>query len=50
VEIVFPVVSVQIVWGALTGPFLMLLLVRGQQSIERARKSVPVHKDALRES
>lgn len=50
VEIVFSVVSGQIVWGALTGPFLMLVLVRGQQSIERARKSVLVHKNALRES
>ncbi len=50
VEFVFPVVSGQIVWGALTGPFLMLLLIRGQQSIARARKSVLVQKEALRES
>lgn len=40
VETVFPVVSGQILWGALTGPFLMMLFIRGQRFVHRARRSV----------
>ena len=48
VESVFPVVSGQILWGAVTGPFLMLFFFRGQKSVERARKSFFVEKAPLR--
>ncbi len=48
VESVFPVVSGQILWGALTGPFLMLFFIRGQKTVDRARKSFFVEKAPLR--
>jgi hypothetical protein len=39
VESMFPVVSGQVLWGAVTGPFLMLLFIRGQASVDRASQS-----------
>jgi hypothetical protein len=44
----FSVVSGQVVWGAVTGPLLVLLFVRGQKIVQRMRKSVGVEKDGLR--
>ena len=48
VELMFSVVSGQVIWGAVTGPFLMLLFIRGQKSVDRARKSFVQGKDPLR--
>lgn len=48
VESMFSVVSGQVLWGAATGPFLMLLFIRGQKAVERVKKSLLVGKDALR--
>ena len=47
VETVFPVVSIQILWGALTGPFLMIVFVRGQKVVDQAQKSFFSEKDSL---
>ena len=47
VESVVPVVSTQILWGALTGPFLMIGFIRGQSLVDRARKSFFADKDSL---
>lgn len=48
VEAVFPVVSGQVLWGALTGPFLMLFFMRGRKFVHRARKSFFAEKAPLR--
>ena len=48
VESMFPVVTGQVLWGAVTGPFLMLLFVRGQTVVDRAGKSLAAEKDPLR--
>ena len=48
VESMFPVVYGQVLWGAVTGPFLMLFFIRGQKAIQRARKSFLSEKVALR--
>jgi hypothetical protein len=48
VESIFPVVTGQVLWGAVTGPFLMLFFVRGQAVVDRARKSLAAEKDPLR--
>lgn len=50
VESLFSVVSGQILWGAVIGPLLMLVFVRGQKSVDRARKSFLTEKDPLRTS
>ena len=47
VESAFPVVSVQILWGAVTGPLLMIAFVRGQAVVSQARKSFFADKDSL---
>ncbi len=47
VESAFPVVSVQILWGVLTGPFLMVAFVHGQRFVTQARKSYFSEKDSL---
>ena len=47
VESAFPVVSVQILWGAVTGPLLMIVFVRGQAIIDQANKSFVADKDSL---
>lgn len=44
VEAVVPVVSGQVVWGALTGPLLMPLFIRGQQLVDHARRTSTVEK------
>lgn len=44
VEAVLPVVSGQVLWGALTGPLLMPLFIRGQQLVDHARRTSPVEK------
>jgi cell shape-determining protein MreD len=48
VESMFPVVSEQVLWGALTGPLLVLLCIRGQKFVDRSRKSLIREKDPLR--
>ncbi len=48
VEAIFAVVPGQVLLGALTGPFLMLLFVGGQRTVERMRKTVAADSDALR--
>ncbi len=48
VDSMLSVVSGQVLWGALTGPFLMLFFIRGQRVVDRARKSVVTEKDTLR--
>ena len=48
VESMFPVVSGQVLWGAVTGPFLMLLFIRGQRVVDRASKSFHAGKRPLR--
>jgi hypothetical protein len=48
VEAMFSVVSSQVAWGAVTGPFLVLLLARGQNVVQRFSKSFLVEKDSLR--
>jgi rod shape-determining protein MreD len=45
---IFSVVSVQVFWGALTGPFLMLFFIRGQHAVDQAKKSFVAEKDTLR--
>ncbi len=45
---VFSVVSTQIMWGIITGPVLMFLLMRGQHLARRAGKSLLSEKDLLR--
>jgi len=47
VESMFPVVSGQVLWGAVTGPFLMLFFIRGQKAVDRARKSFYSEKGPL---
>jgi hypothetical protein len=44
VESMFPVVSRQVLWGAVTGPFLILFFIRGT-TCNRARKSFFAEKD-----
>lgn len=44
----FPVVASQVLWGAVTGPFLMLSFIRGQAVVDRAGKSLAAGKDTLR--
>lgn len=44
----FSVVSGQVAWGAVTGPLLVLLFIKGQKIVQRMRKSVGVEKDGLR--
>lgn len=48
VESMFSVVSGQVAWGAVTGPFLVLLFIKGQKIVQGVRKSVGVEKDGLR--
>jgi rod shape-determining protein MreD len=48
IESLLPVVSGQVLWGMLTGPFLMLFFMRGQKAVDRARKSYFADKDPLR--
>jgi hypothetical protein len=50
VESMFSVVSGQVAWGAVTGPFLVMLFIKGQHAIQRMRKSLLVEKDGLRNS
>jgi hypothetical protein len=47
VEAVFPVVSGQILWGALTGPLLMMSLIRGQKAVDQANGTFGAKKDSL---
>jgi rod shape-determining protein MreD len=47
VEAVFPVVSCQILGGALTGPLLLMALIRGQKAVDQARKAFGTEKDSL---
>jgi rod shape-determining protein MreD len=47
-ESMFSVVTSQVAWGAVTGPFLVLLLVKGQNVIQRVSRSFIVEKDSLR--
>ncbi|WP_155319844.1 hypothetical protein [Desulfosarcina alkanivorans] len=48
VESMFSVVSGQVLWGAVTGPILMLLFIRGQKTVDGARTSFVQEKDPLR--
>jgi len=48
VEAMFPVVSGQVLWGMVTGPFLMLFFVRGQKVVGQLRKSFYTEKGPLR--
>jgi hypothetical protein len=48
VESMFAVVSRQLAWGAVTGPLLVLLFIRGQRAVGRMRKSFTVENDSLR--
>jgi len=47
---VFSVVSAQVMWGIITGPVLMFLLVRGQLLARQAGIFFVVEKDLLRRS
>jgi len=47
-ESIVAVVSRQVLWGAATGPFLILFFIRGVNSVNRARKSFFAEKDQLR--
>ncbi|WP_319526646.1 hypothetical protein [uncultured Desulfosarcina sp.] len=47
VEAVFPVVSGQILWGALTGPLILMALIRGQKAVDQAIKTFGAEKDSL---
>jgi hypothetical protein len=40
VESMFSIVSGQVMWGVATGPFLMLLFIRGQKVADRARRTM----------
>jgi hypothetical protein len=46
VEAVFPVVSGQILGGALTGPLLLMALIRGQKAVGKAIKTFGAEKDS----
>ena len=48
VESIFPIVSRQILWGALTGPVLMVGLIRGQKVALWIGNALFSEKDALR--
>jgi hypothetical protein len=48
VEAIFPVVSGQVLWGAVTGPFLMLFFIRGQKVVDRARTTIYAEKGPAR--
>jgi hypothetical protein len=48
VESMVPVVSGQVLWGAVTGPFLMLFFIRGRKIVDRASKSVYAEKGSPR--
>lgn len=48
VESLLPVVSGQVLWGAVTGPFLILFFISGQKVVDRARKSYFTEKAPLR--
>ncbi len=48
VESMFPVVSGQVWWGAVTGPCLMLIFIRGHRVVDRASRSFHAGKGALR--
>lgn len=48
VESMVAVVSGQVLWGALTGPFLVLLLMRGMRGVARMRRSFALSKDTVR--
>lgn len=50
VESLFSVFSGQVLWGALIGPLMMLVFVRGQKFVDRTRKSFFMEKDPLRTS
>ena len=47
-ESIISVVSRQVLWGAVTGPFLLLLLARGMDLVARARRAFFREKDQLR--
>lgn len=40
VESMFSVISEQVLWGAVSGPFLMLLFIRGQKTVGQIKKTV----------
>jgi rod shape-determining protein MreD len=48
VESVFPIVSRQLLWGALTGPILMVGFIRGHEAVLRAGNAFFSEKDGLR--
>ncbi|PID39397.1 MAG: hypothetical protein CR984_07135 [Proteobacteria bacterium] len=48
VEAVFPIVSRQVFWGALTGPILMVGFIRGHAAVLRAGNALFSEKDSLR--
>jgi rod shape-determining protein MreD len=48
VESILPVVSGQVLWGAVTGPLLMLFFIRGQSVADRARRSFFTEKSSSR--
>jgi len=48
VEAIIPVVSGQVLWGSLTGPLLMLVIIRGQKAVNRAKKTFYADKGPLR--
>ena len=47
-ESIIGVVSRQVLWGAATGPFLLLFFIRGINLVNRARQSLFTEKDQLR--
>ncbi|BBO85644.1 hypothetical protein [Desulfosarcina ovata] len=47
VESLFSVVAGQILWGTVTGPFLMLLFIRGQKTVDGLGKSYFARKNSL---
>ena len=48
VESLFSVVSGQVLWGAVTGPLLMIAFIRGQKTVDRLRKSFFTEKAPLK--
>jgi hypothetical protein len=48
VEAIFPIVSGQVLWGVVTGPFLMLFFIHGQKVVGQLRKSFYTEKGPLR--
>ena len=50
VEAAFSVVPGQILWGALTGPLLMILFIRGQRLVDQVRRSIAVDAEPTRTS